>query len=190
MQGDFMSMPTDNGKDYFVKDFYQRTLQIVNSYNGEYDVALLINAMVGLLIVPREAYFKKNNIPDCFTSPDLLEKIRNCVKANRLDGKEQEKTLKEIVRHLRNAVAHGHLTIKGEKPVIENDHVEIYSVKFVDKYKFYDEKSKKYHRTNFKAEIPVDLLKEFLINFATNVCNESNAKKVNKKRAYKNTKHL
>lgn len=186
-----MSMPTDNGKDYFVKDFYQRTLKIVKCYQGEYDVALLINAMVGLLIVPREAYFKNNNIPDCFTSPDLLEKIRNCVKANRLDGKEKEKTLKEIVRHLRNAVAHGHLTIKGEKPVIENDHVEIHSVEFVDDYEFKDKKDENLmHSTYFEAEIPVDLLKEFLINFATNVCNESNAKKANKKRAYKNTKHL
>lgn len=191
MQGDFMSMPTDNGKDYFVKDFYQRTLQIVNSYNGEYDVALLINAMVGLLIVPREAYFKKNNIPDCFISADLLEKIRNCVKFNLFDDKEQEKTLKEIITHLRNAVAHGNLKIKGEKPVINNKPVEIHSVEFVDDYEFKDKKDENLmHHTYFEAEIPVDLLKEFLINFATNVCNESNAKKVNKKRAYKNTKYL
>lgn len=171
-----MSMPTDNGKDYFVKDFYQRTLQIVNLYKGEYDVALLINAMVGLLIVPKESYFKNSDIPDYFISADLLEKIRNCVKANRLDGKEQEKTLKEIIRHLRNAVAHGHLTIKGEKPVIENDHVEIHSVEFVDDYNGYVKKFSKKCHTYFKAEIPVDLLKEFLIDFATNVCNESNIK--------------
>lgn len=169
-----MSMPIDNGKDYFVKDFYQRTLQIVNCYKGEYDVALLINSMVGLLIVPKESYFN-NNIPDRFISADLLEKIRNCVKANLLDDKEQDKTLKEIIRHLRNAVAHGHLTIKGENPVIENDPVEIHSVEFVDDY--VNNKGKKdEHHTYFKAEIPVDLLKEFLIDFATNVCNETNEK--------------
>lgn len=30
-----MSMPTDNGKDYFIKDFYKRTIELVSAYRGE-----------------------------------------------------------------------------------------------------------------------------------------------------------
>lgn len=51
-----MSIPI-NEKEYFVKDFYKRTLNILRSTQCEYDVALLINSMVGLLVVPKERYF-------------------------------------------------------------------------------------------------------------------------------------
>lgn len=57
-----MSMPI-NGKDFFVNDFYKRTLCILHDGHKEYEVTLIINLMVGLLIVPKEKYFEKKRFP-------------------------------------------------------------------------------------------------------------------------------
>lgn len=146
-----MAMPTDNGKDYFVKDFYERTLKILTDYSGKYDVAMTINAMVGLLIVPKEKYFRSKQIPDSYVDPELLRQMR---------GKfthDPNIALTQILRHLRNAVSHGNMEIKAEQPNIIGDPVKIGSVVFED-------------RSNPAVEIPIELLRDFLLSFATNLC--------------------
>lgn len=55
------------------------------------------------------------------------------------------------------------MEIIAEKSNIENGQAEIYSVVFKDK-------------SGFSADVPVELLREFLISFATNVCNDAEKK--------------
>ncbi len=98
-----MSMPTDNSKEYFVKDFYKRTLNILRSTQCEYDVALLINSMVGLLVVPKERYFHSMYVPDNYVDSDILKKIRTTFKSN------PDIPLTQILRRLRNSVYHGNM---------------------------------------------------------------------------------
>lgn len=150
-----MAMPTDNGKDYFVKDFYARTLKVLAGYDGEYDVAMLINSMVGLLVVPKERYFRSKQVDESYVDSELLKQIRAVFKPN------SDIPLTQILRHLRNSVTHGNMEIKAERPTIIGDPVVIGSVLFTD-------------RDGVSAEIPIDLLRKFLISFATSVCNSTN----------------
>ena len=38
-------------------DFIKRTLEIIDEYQGDNDVTLLINCCLGLLILPKEKHF-------------------------------------------------------------------------------------------------------------------------------------
>lgn len=149
-----MSMPTDNGKEYFVKDFYKRTLSLLNSTASEYDVALLINSMVGLLVVPKERYFHSIQVADNYIKPELLMQIRATFNNN------PNISLTKILRHLRNSVCHGDMEIKAKISNSIGEQPQIGSIVFAD-------------LDGSSAEIPIDLLKNFLINFATNVCKDA-----------------
>lgn len=157
-----MSMPTDNGKEYFVNDFYKRTLNILRSTRSEYDVALLINSMVGLLVVPKERYFRSMRVADNYVDADLLKQIRATFKSN------PDISLTQILRRLRNSVCHGNMEIKAEQSNYIGEQPKIGSIVFND-------------RDVFFAEIPIGLLKNFLINFATNVCSDAEEKVVTDK---------
>ena len=91
----------------FARSFMRRTLYIANSYGGEYDATLLVNCLLGLLIVPKEALLEK--VPD--TPFDSLAawgidpKSILC-KGRSKEGHEESPTLRQLVRRLRNAVAH------------------------------------------------------------------------------------
>lgn len=157
-----MAMPIDNSKDFFVKEFYERTLKILNKYDGEYDVTFLINSMIGLLIVPKERYFQSKRLPDTYIDAELLKQVQATITSN------TDNSLKEIIRHLRNSVAHGNMTIKAEKSNVKTENSKIGSILFKD-------------RDGFNAEISIELLKNFLINFATKVCNDTKEKVVTDK---------
>lgn len=157
-----MSMPTDNGKAYFVKDFYKRTLDLLNSTESKYDVALLIHSMVGLLIVPKEKYFHSMQVADDYVDGDLLKAVRSAF-ANAPDI-----SLTQILRRLRNAVCHGNMEIKAEKPNCIGAQPKIGSVVFKD-------------LDGTSAEISIDILKKFLISFATTVCGEAEGNEVSNK---------
>ena len=154
-----MSMPIDNGKEYFVKDFYKRTLNILRSTQCEYDVALLINSMVGLLVVPKERYFHSMCVPDNYVDPDILKQIRSTFKSN------PDITLTQLLRRLRNSVCHGNMEIKAEKSNYIGEQPKIGSIVFND-------------RDGTSAEITIDLLKNFLISFVVNVCSNAEEKVV------------
>lgn len=148
-----MSMPTDNGKDYFIKDFYKRTVDILTSYKGEYDVAMMINSMVGLLVVPKERYFHSRAVPDSLVAESLLSQVRATYTKN------PDISLTKILRHLRNAVSHGNMEIRAEQPNSVGEQMKIGVVIFED-------------LDGTSAQIPIALLRNFLISFATGVCKE------------------
>jgi len=84
-------------------DFVKRTLQLINSYKGEYEVTLLINCCLGLLILPKERHYAKipsKTIPESgaiwgITRNSLVVDCPNC-----------GYNLIEVLRHLRNGICH------------------------------------------------------------------------------------
>lgn len=104
-------------------DFITRTLKILEDYTGEYDVTSLINCAVGLIIIPKEQHF------NCLRSINIqtLEEIYGITKPNIRYSNDD--SLSNIVRHMRNSIAHGKIT---QEKVKDN---KIKSLRFRDEYK-------------------------------------------------------
>ena len=107
----------DNTK--FDVEFIQRTLENLDASSGiEYEVTLLLNCLVGLVIIPAEAYLKKNytffNSP-ILCVPEVKELMENQYfqpTASRQEGgiyKSKQLTLANLIRSIRNSVAHNHI---------------------------------------------------------------------------------
>lgn len=77
----------------FVECFIKRTLELLESYNEEYDATLILNCLLGLLIVPKERFY---NIIPC-------EPISNW---GLVAEASSSMNLKCFVRAMRNAVSH------------------------------------------------------------------------------------
>lgn len=107
----------------FSIDFIKRTLNILEGYMGEYDVTNLINCAVGLIIIPKEQHF------NCLRSINIqtLEEIYGITKPNIRYSNDD--SLSNIVRHMRNSIAHGKIT---QEKVKDN---KIKSLRFRDEYR-------------------------------------------------------
>ncbi len=115
--------------EYFLNSFTKRTIENLKFIEDEvekydlFEVTQLINSLLGLIIIPVEAYKNTNNInenglkklskEDYDIINDLLDK---CKKENRLFSdypmnyyEEQVKriSVNRFISHLRNAIAHG-----------------------------------------------------------------------------------
>ncbi len=91
----------------FEKAFMERSLELVKGYKGPYDATILLNCLLGLLIVPKETCI--NAIP--LDSIDDLSKwgiSRTSIKqlGTWKGSNDNPNTLRGLVWHLRNAVAH------------------------------------------------------------------------------------
>lgn len=131
----------------FSKSFMMRTLAIVQGYGGDYDATLLINCLLGLLVLPREALL--NKIPtaplDSFDQWGLKPgSIRNSGKCD-YDHKH-ELNLQQLVRRMRNAVAHFQVEPFPKKGDVEG-------------FAFRD-------RNGFHAELTLLELKEFVVQIS------------------------
>ena len=91
----------------FARSFMQRTLALAQNYSGPHDATLLINCLLGLLIVPKEALLDKvpatefEKLGDWGIKP---ESIRAFGKYE--NGSDHRPNLRQLVHRLRNAVAH------------------------------------------------------------------------------------
>ncbi|MGN4049261.1 HEPN family nuclease [Pseudomonas sp. SM4] len=89
----------------FERVFMRRSLELVDTYNGEYETTQLLNGLIGLLFFPHEKM--RELIPEIA----LQELVSwgfspECI-VNAGVGKElQDLNLSEVVRRMRNAVAH------------------------------------------------------------------------------------
>ena len=91
----------------FERDFMRRTLELVRGYTGAYDATNLLNCLLGLLIVPKESSLDR--IPDdpvdalmkWGISPESIKGFGQCQ-----CRRENPKTLRQLVKSLRNSVAH------------------------------------------------------------------------------------
>lgn len=138
-------------------DFITRTKALLEQYgqnnstrqpSDTYDVTLLLNCLIGLVVIPRERY--KNKIPKINVDGDWgIAEYITIIEYNK-------KTLKETVRHIRNSVAHGNVN-----PISE-DGESITHVKFKD----YIPCSECDGKVTFEAKIPVKALRVFTVKFA------------------------
>lgn len=98
--------------------FVERTRDLLLSYRGRYDVTFLINAAVGLIFCGWE--------DGKITSTEKIEEFEdfNVVKweSNYLDDNNvaEPKTLNNLVRHIRNSIAHNRFSFDNEDKKIKN----------------------------------------------------------------------
>lgn len=128
----------------FERLFMQRSVDLVCRYEGEYETTLLLNGLIGLLFFPHERM--RDLIPE-----KSLQELQEwgldpgCI-INAGAGKEPESLdLREIIRRLRNSVAHCTIT-----PFPNNDH-PCKGFHFTD-------------RNGFEAQIPTDQIKNLMKN--------------------------
>lgn len=105
------------------RDFAQRTKHLIESYKGEYEVTLLVNCCLGLLVVPKEKHF--NKIPDeeipIKTGIWGLNRESITVKCDQCGY-----SLRHVIRRIRNGICH--FNIKS----IPDEHKNITSLEICD----------------------------------------------------------
>lgn len=133
----------------FERLFMRRSLKLIEAYSGEYETTLLLNTLVGLLFFPHErmrdlipetpiqALGEWGFNPGCIVNAGANKDINNI-------------DLRELVRRLRNAVAHCTVT------PIPNDYRPCEGFYFVD-------------RNGFEADIPTDQLKSLMTHLLANL---------------------
>ena len=129
--------------DDFENQFMIRTLEIIKEYDGKYDATILVNCLLGLLVVPREKSYERipnDPIADIYKWGIPIESIISYGKCS--CGDAHPKTLRQLVRSLRNSVAHFKLT-----PI--NDNGKVAGFLFKD-------------RSGFKAELKLSNLNIFV----------------------------
>lgn len=139
--------------EYFAKDFANRTRSNYQRHKQftEYEVTFLINSAVGMLIVPKEKYQEK--ISDDQLEPELLKKLKSCVTEN---SYSQKISLKFMTRHMRNAIAHGHIEFEAEKQPQNGKPLKIHKVTFRDSSDY----------GSCVITMSVELLEEFFLAFS------------------------
>lgn len=128
------------------EDFIKRTKKLLEQYESntsneeKYEVSLLLNCCVGLLLLPKERHFSKinNNL--------LLNSDWGISESDIIITENNPKSVKNTIRHLRNAIAHD-----GFKFLEPEDGNEIEKIKFTD--------------INFSATITVNQLRIFINKF-------------------------
>lgn len=91
----------------FARSFMRRTLALARDYDGPLDATLLINCLLGLLIVPKEALIEKipttpfELLQEWGINPSSIKMVGRCEY-----GHKHQPNLRQLVRRLRNAVAH------------------------------------------------------------------------------------
>jgi len=143
----------------FVKDFAKRTRKNLEYMkNCEYDVTQLINSSVGLIILPKEEHLIC--IADNMIGDDLYNEMVKCIKVNTYE----KCNLSEIVRHIRNAIAHNRIEFKAEKESIGKigkiEEIIIKDHRYRNKYR---------EAADFKMIITIELLYEFFCAFSNAV---------------------
>jgi len=134
----------------FARSFMKRTLELAKDYKGPRDATLLINCLLGLLIVPKEALLEKipatefESLLDWGVKPNSIKSVGQCSY-----GHEHRPNLRQLVHRLRNAVAHFR---------IEPIHRE----SKVDGFSFRD-------RNGFHAEVSLDEIKDLVTKLAAHL---------------------
>lgn len=143
-------------------DFINRTKAIIKQYDSfqivekeKFEVTLLLNCLVGLLILPQQHWF--DSLPTVIVSqkewginPNHISSIK--------EG--ETKNIKDIARHLRNSIAH------YEFVAFDNSSNQISSIKFKDK----DREG----NITFEAIIPLPNLRQFANKLTDTFTNEMN----------------
>ncbi|MCX6555476.1 MAG: HEPN family nuclease [Candidatus Aminicenantes bacterium] len=95
----------------FPKDFLKRTQDNLEKYSGKYEITNLINNCLGLIVIPKE--FIIDNIEDY----ELLDsEIKYGISKTNINFENKnDYSLKNIIRHIRNGIAHGRIEQKSSE---------------------------------------------------------------------------
>ena len=144
-------------------DFVLRTQKIIGQYNSlsiknKYEVTLLLNCFVGLLILPQQAWYE--SLPD-----ELISLQKWGISPNQIVFiKDSEtKSIKNITRHLRNSISHYRFE------VFSNVNKKISELKFND----YDLNEVK----TFEATLSIKIISSFLKIFSTYILDKMKEEK-------------
>lgn len=99
----------------FEESFVCRTNKMIQDYSGDpYDATVLLNCMLGMLVVPFEKYKDKLEEIDDFSE---IREMFDQLKEKKKCKFECNYSVLEIIRHLRNATSHFHVTprVRGGK---------------------------------------------------------------------------
>lgn len=131
----------------FERAFMERSLLLVKEYKGPYDATILLNCLLGLLIVPKETCIKAipldpiDELGKWGISPSSIEDF------GKSKGQDDDPhTLRGLVWHLRNAVAHFRFEPRPERGEVKAFH-------------FHDQ-------SDFKATVKLDELRDFVEKLA------------------------
>lgn len=136
----------------FEYDFIERTLIDIERYQGEFEVTALLNSCVGLLVIPKENLFDKLQDEDICQYGIAVNKVR----VN--DNSGCSHSLKNVLRHIRNSIAHGNFNQEDTSGGI------IRSLRFQD----YVKENGRRKRT-FEMTIRVEEFRSFAIRVANEV---------------------
>lgn len=146
-------------------DFVNRTKTIIEQYDKlelakaeKFEVTLLLNCLVGLLILPQQNWF--NNLPTDLVSQEEWG-IRESDVSFMKNG--ETKTVKNIARHLRNSISHYRFK------AFENSSNDISSIKFED----YDPSNNK----TFEAIISISSIRQFTTKLTNTFVSEMEKQK-------------
>jgi len=133
--------------DDFEHSFMQNTLRIVEKYTGPYDATLLVNCLLGLLVIPKEAFIEAipldplSELKKWGITPESIESCGRVTPAN-----PHPNTLRGLVHNLRNSVSHFRI-----KPIPRTK--TVHSFQFTD-------------QNGLKATIRLDEMLEFVKRLA------------------------
>jgi len=88
-------------------DIVERTLSIIDDYSGKFEVTLLLNCCVGLLVVPKEKHWGKVPKTELNETNSLWGLDKSAIKF----GKKKDYSLSNIVRRMRNSVCRFNIEI-------------------------------------------------------------------------------
>jgi hypothetical protein len=132
----------------FPKSFIERTVCNVNNYKGDYEVTNLINNCMGLLVILSN--------PRLIALPDYTFDDTNCrfsiTKSNIQYEVSNDYSLRNVVRHIRNGLAHG----RTEQ---QSDGNEIVGIRIHDKVN--DTSGE-----NFAIQLSIDEFRDFVLSLS------------------------
>lgn len=128
-------------------------LEVVPNQEEKYEVTLLLNCCVGLLILPQSKWHVRIPQEEISSLQWGIDpsKISICKSKSLVD---EPKNLQNVTRHLRNSIAHHNFTI------LKNENEEIGSIEFKD----FPPRTKS--TKTFELTIEIKPLKKFLLKFS------------------------
>ena len=132
-------------KDRFEKEILTRTLNIWDNYSGPFEETLFLNLCVGLLIIPKESLY--NQLPTEEVSISNWDIDPSWI----IFEKNNDKTLKTTIRHIRNAIAHNGIAFVGQNGVITCIEIEDKDIS---------------RQTSFTMRLDISNFKDFVLKVA------------------------
>lgn len=126
--------------------------QVVSNQEEKYEVTLLLNCCVGLLILPQSAW--KDDISKEEISSGEWGIDPNQISICKKRKNDEPKSLQNVARHLRNSISHYYFT------VLENENEKIGSIEFKDFL------TGSQSDQTFELTIEIEPLKKFLLKFS------------------------